>query len=73
MSAPTDDQLRTAIMWLESNEGDDGPDGERSNCIAVAIYLEKLLFRRTAREAGVSPSYLRRIMAERSKATDVVS
>lgn len=67
MSAPTDEQLQCAIMWLESNEGDDGPDGERSNCIAVAIYLEQLLFRRRARQAGVTPGYLRMLIAERSK------
>lgn len=73
MSAPTDDQIRTAIMWLECNEGDDSPDGERSNCIAVAIYLENLLFRRTAREAGISPSYLRRIVADRAEAATPIN
>lgn len=64
MARPTNAQLETAIMWLEQNEGDTDPDGERSACIAVAIYLEGLLDRRAAREAGITPAYLRFLRKE---------
>lgn len=61
MSTPTDQQIETAILWLENNEGDDAPDGERSACIVVAIYLEALLERRQARDAGCTVKYLRKL------------
>jgi hypothetical protein len=63
MTAPTDRQIEMAILWLDCNEGEDGPEGERSACVAVMLYLEGLLERRQAREAGIAPSYLRRLKA----------
>ncbi len=56
---PTIEQIETAIRWLDCNEGD--PDGERGDCVAVAIYLESLLERREAKEAGISLKYLRKL------------
>lgn len=51
---PTDEQLSTAVLWLESNEGE---DGEAEACKATAAWIKHLLsesvVQRVARRAGV--------------------
>ena len=60
----TANQIHKAIAWLVSNDGSTAPDGDRTACCAVAVYLEQLLERREAKEAGISIQYLRRIRKE---------
>ena len=64
MSAPTDAQIETAIRCLEVTAQRYGPEQERSECIAVIVYLEGLLERRQAREAGCTVQYLRKLKSE---------
>lgn len=63
---PNDDDINTAIAWLECNEGD---NGEAEACKRVSDYLAaRALDReivREANQAGVSPKDLRRKMRER--------
>ncbi len=63
---PTDQQFETALLWLQSNEGD---AGEAEACQAVADWIERCrtqdMLRQTARQAGVSVVALRRKLAER--------
>lgn len=62
---PNSQDLIIAIMWLESNEGD---NGEADNCKIVAQYLNKLLTKTeesemindAAQKAGLLPSVLKR-------------
>lgn len=65
MKRPTEKQLDTAIAWLRSNEGD---DGERERCAAVADWLEQqemdAVLRSEARKAGISVKTLRSRMEQ---------
>jgi hypothetical protein len=61
---PTDQQFETAIMWLQSNEGD---NEEATACCAVADWIEHLrtedLLRQGARQAGVTVARFRKRLA----------
>lgn len=62
---PSDEDIGTAIAWLECNEGD---GGEVEACQRVADYLQDRMIDRAigreARRAGVSPKDLRRKLKE---------
>jgi hypothetical protein len=64
---PTDQQFETAIMWLQSNEGE-GEEAEA--CNAVASWIEQhrtnAMLREVARKAGVSVTKLRKRLAGKS-------
>lgn len=53
MRMPTQEQINVAIMWLQSNEGE---DGELSDCNAVAQWLQhqahNAMLREEARAGG---------------------
>jgi hypothetical protein len=61
---PTDNQFETAIMWLQSNEGD---EIEAGACNAVADWIERWrtanMLKKVARDAGVSVSQVRKRLA----------
>jgi hypothetical protein len=66
---PTDAEFEQAILWLESNEGD-----ESAACRKVARYLEHIaqehLIKTGARQAGVTTAVFRRRLIElRQRAT----
>jgi hypothetical protein len=65
MTKPTAQQFDRAITWLECNEG---PDGEREDCKAVAQWLldraRDDYIRKTARAAGLPVAAVRRKLAE---------
>lgn len=67
--APTDQQFETAIIWLQSNEGD---CGEAEACRQVADWIERqrttASLKQVAREAGVSVSQLRKRLAGKEPA-----
>lgn len=59
--------LETAILWLESNEGE---SGESDSCQAAAEFLKKEVVRRqerdmikaAAKEHGISPRIIRKAL-----------
>lgn len=57
---PTDDQIATALLWLNINEGE---SAERESCLAVAHWLkteaESRLLRAAAKKGGVRTADLR--------------
>lgn len=59
--SPTYDDMQVAILWLQSNEGEEG--GEREACARVARWLETKAQAAyevaAARNAGVSVTKLR--------------
>ena len=61
MKRPTNEQIETAIAWLDSNEGE---GAEREACVAVAAWIDHLakeaFIREMARAGGVTPAQLRR-------------
>lgn len=58
---PTQQQIDTAAMWLESNEGE---GDERTACVTVATWIKTQAFehmlRTEARAAGITVASLRR-------------
>lgn len=60
MGTPTRNQIDVAILWLRTNEGD---NGESEACAAVADWLQDLernkFLRRKAKEAGIPVAALR--------------
>ena len=64
MHMPSDAILDVAIMWLESNEGQ-----ESEACKAVARWIEhehkERMIREGARKSGVSIAHFRRELARR--------
>lgn len=66
---PTEDQFETAVMWLQSNNGD---AGEATACRVVADWIERQrqadMLRHVAREAGVSVSQVRKRLAGKGDA-----
>jgi len=49
MKRPTDQQFETACLWLEANEGN---NGEKEACQAVADYLDSLMVKKTMNLMG---------------------
>jgi hypothetical protein len=68
MKRPCLEDIETACMWLEANEGE---DGESEACSRVATWLASFArsaeLRSAAREAGCSVKYLRKIIKENSQ------
>lgn len=65
MKRPTQEQIDTAILWLQTN---DGRDGESVACNTVAQWLDHLMreaaVKSLARKVGVTPARMRRKLAE---------
>jgi hypothetical protein len=65
MKRPSDGDMQTAILWLDSNEGD---DGESDSCQRVAQWLAQIvdeaINRHIARKAGVPVKALRDRLAK---------
>ena len=65
---PTDTEINIAIMWLESNEGD---NGEAEACKAVAEWIaheqRERVVAKIARRAGVTKARARRKLEEMEK------
>lgn len=63
MKKPTQQDFDTAIMWLLSNNGN---NGEAESCGAVAGWIEAYIarnaIRSAAREVGCSVKYFRKYM-----------
>lgn len=63
---PSPDSFDVAIAWLRVNEG---ADGERDACFAVADWLvdqeETLLVRRVARESRLPTDFIRKRIAKK--------
>jgi len=61
MRMPNDDEIDLAILWLQHNEGE---GSEAAACKVVAEWLDHMklerMIRSTARQAGISPSKVRR-------------
>lgn len=61
---PPQEQIDISILWLESNEGD---EGEADACKAVAAWIQheatESMLRREARSAGMPVARLRRKLA----------
>ena len=67
MKMPSGDDIDTAVLWLRSNDGD---NGEKERCERVAAWLDYMdserYIKSAARTAGVPPAMIRRKLAEKA-------